>query len=142
MLKRFPLLLWIFQAISFLFLVLHGFGFFLYINELLSAFTFVNFIGTFINLISFTLISLIVIGIWKRRKKARIGVIIYSFIYFGLMCFVNIKSYFTEIPDEAFAKIFAAVFFLLLCGAFLGLAICAIKSVKVKEYFQPNSKLA
>ncbi|MFV1883618.1 MAG: hypothetical protein ACMZ7B_03940 [Balneola sp.] len=123
-----------------MFLILHGFGFHLYLIELQILNTFANFLGTIINLVSFLIISLIIVGIWKRKEIARKGVIIYSFIYFGLMCYVNINSYFTEIPDESFAKIFSAVYFTLLNGAFLGLAIGVVKSVKVKQYFKPNSK--
>jgi|GEM_PF-5887923 len=141
MFKKIPFLLWIFQLISVPVVILNAIGFFMYAVELISLFSFTNFLGTLLNLVSMVMIVIIIIGIWKKTETARIGIIIYTVIYFLGLLYGSHRAYLNmEIhqPEEMTTFLISTALQLIVFCVFL---VSIIQSKKVKKYFFQDQKL-
>lgn len=138
--NKIPLALWIFQGISFFFLVAHGMGFYLYLLEFLTVFSFVNFLGTVLNIINLILILFTCIGIWKRNKFGRIGSLIYAFLYFIGLLYGCYQSLELLTKEDIFFQVGLGLFYLLFSGSFLLLFLVLLKSKIVQNYFTSDIK--
>ncbi len=113
----------------------------MYLRELLMSFSFTNLLGTIVNITSLSLLVVIIIGIWKRKKKARIGVIVYSFLFLFGVLYGSMKAYSNMDIYQPDGLATFIIFHSIWIIAFLAFSISLVKSQKVKDFFNQNEGL-
>ncbi|MEQ9309062.1 MAG: hypothetical protein RLN90_06370 [Balneolaceae bacterium] len=138
MMKKIPIVLWIFQLVTALIIAFNLFSLFLYFGALFESVILKNIMGTVFNSIILLAGLYLIIGIWKRNRTARIGTLIYSYglFFFSLVFFVVACIYYTPAEIETQYRISNIIIYSILGLIILALPISIQKSEKVREYFQ------
>ncbi|MCP9292562.1 hypothetical protein [Gracilimonas sediminicola] len=142
MIKKIPIVLWFYQAISLFFIIAHAAGAYSYVVELFSSFTTTNFLGTALNFLALVFICTVIVGIWKRKVFAKFGAVFHSFLLFILAIYISIRGYLEFAPEDIYYQIGYVAFYLLFTGTFLSIPLIIWKSKQVNKFFTEPNRLA